>query len=186
MAADTLKSLSITNLDAVPIVPNPTGKGANGYLKSISDYSTPTTGGLASTSSIYRLVRLPTNAKIKNITLSSDAALDSNGSPTLTFDVGAYYSDSANDGTAVANQGVLISANCFGAVVAFGAAHENIYALGAYSVANRNLPLWQALNIQVNGLNADPGGFIDVVVAVHAVAATAVSSNLGIEVDYVE
>lgn len=182
MAADTVKSASITNLDSVPVVPNSTGEGASGYERNASDYAALTTGGLASTASTYKMVRLPSNAKIKRATLKADAALDTNATPTLKVDVGAYYSDAAADGTQVANQGTSISANAFAAAVLFGAATTlSIDALAALGVAKRNQPLWQAL-----GLASDPGGFIDIVVAVNAVAATAVAGTMGLDVTYVD
>lgn len=178
MAADTLKSLSITNLDAIPIVPNATGVGAEGYYKNESDFVTPTTGGLGSTLSTYKVLRVPTNIKLKALSLSADAALDT--STGLVLDVGAYYSDSTNDSTAAANQGVLISANCFAAAIAFQATFQKVNALSAYAVANFNQPLWKGL-----GLATDPGGFIDIVVAVHTVATTAASHNLLASADFV-
>jgi hypothetical protein len=181
MAADTLSSASITNLDTIPFVANNPGEGGSGYLRDVSDYVTPTTGGLASTSSIYKMVRLPTGAKLKKLQLFCTSVLDSNASPTLAVDVGAYYSDSTIDGTPVADQGVSISAACFLSNVAFGAATtKSVDALQALSPQKRNEPLWQAV-----GLAADPGGFIDIVVAVHAAAATAASQQMGIDAQYV-
>lgn len=182
MAADTLKSLSITALDATPppTLTYGTGEGVQGYGKDIGDWVLPTTGGLVSTSSIYKLVRMPTNAKLKSLVLSVDGLLDTGTS--LTLDVGAYYSDATNDGTAVANQGVLISANCFlAASTAYqSSAVADVNALAAYSVKNRNLPLWLGL-----GLATDPGGMIDVVLAVHAAAQTAAAHNVGIKAAFV-
>lgn len=179
MAADTLKSLSITNLDSTIIVPNPTGNGAAGPLRNVSDFVTPTVGGLASTASTYKMVRLPTNAKLKALKLNADAALDS--STGLVLNVGAYYSDATNDGTAAANQGVLISANCFAAAKVFQATFTDVDVLGAFGAAKRQQPLWQGL-----GLASDPGGFIDVVVAVSVIATTPVSAALSAQANYVE
>lgn len=179
MAADTLKSLSITNLDATPLVVNATGNGANGYEKNITDFVTPTALGLANTGSTYKTVRIPSTAKLKGISLTADAALDS--STGLALDVGAYYSDSTTDGTQAVNQGTAISVNCFAAAIVFQSAFQKVNALTAFTVANRQLPLWKAL-----GLASDPAGFIDVVVAVHTAATTAASHALGIDVAYVE
>lgn len=179
MAADTLKSLSITNLDATPIVSNATGVGANGYVKDVSDFVTPTAAGLVATTSTYKFLRVPTNIKLKALKLNADAHLDS--SSGLLLDVGAYYSDAANDGTAQANQGVLISANCFAAAIDFHTAFTEQNALVAFGAAKRNQPLWKAL-----ALAADPGGFFDIVVAVNTAATTAVSNVLQARAEYVE
>ena len=186
MAADTLSSASITNLDSFPVVANTAGVGATADMKEVSDYVTPTTGGLASTGSKYKLVRLPTYAKVKDLTLAADGALDTNGTPTLAVDVGAYWSDSTVDGTPANLQGTVISANCFAAAVAFGAAGNlKLSADSAWSVANRNLPLWVALGISAGPTGSPPGGFIDVVLAVHTAAATAASQKTGIRVTHV-
>lgn len=186
MSADTLYSTSITALDAAPPIDQPTaGEGGPGYLRSNSDYVTPTTGGLGSTSSLYYMLRLPTNAKLKTLKMVIDAALDS-GSPSLAWDVGAYYSSSTIDGTAPANQGVQISANCFAAAKVNYAAGE-ADMLTSFGVALRNQPLWQALSIGVTegGVSEDPGGFVDIVMAVHTAANTAASHNVSLKADYV-
>lgn len=181
MTADALKSLSITNLDASPIVPNTAAIGAAYAKKAVRDFVTPTTGGLASTSSKYKMVRVPSNCYLKDVKVVADAALDSNVSPTLAIDVGAYYSDSTVDGTKVANQGAVISATAFASNVAFGdAAHLTITpTVGLWTETKRQTLLWSAL-----GLSADPGGQIDIVVAVHVVAATAVASPFGVEAEF--
>lgn len=187
MAADTLKSLSITNLDLQQVQYPNTGVGASGYLKSTSDFVTPTAGGLASTASIYKVLRVPTNAKVKSVIMNQDVKLDTNAAPTLSWDIGLYYSDSQFDQTPPALQGTLISANLFAAAqlvpLATGSIPLNDTAVdNAFTVQMRNQPLWQAA-----GLTADPGGFFDIVAAVHAVAATAnAAGNLGLEVRFVE
>lgn len=181
MAADALKSVGITNLDAIPTVPNTTGEGGPGYAKNITGYCTTTAVGLGNTSSKYKLVRLPSNAKVKALKLVADAALDT--STGLAIDVGAYYSDSTVDGTQPALQGTAIGVAAFAsAITTFrSSALGPVEALGAYTTVMRDQPLWQAL-----ALATDPGGFIDIVAAVHTAATTAGSGNLGIECNYVE
>jgi hypothetical protein len=183
MVADTLKSASITNLDAQPFIQNNAGVGAGGELKTISDFVAMTTGGLASTSSTYKMVRLQSNVILKSLNLLFSTAPDSNGSPTLTFDVGAYYSDSTTDGTAVANQGTAISATAFASAFATTATNSskgvknNVFLNPATNLFNSQL--WAQL-----GLATDPGGCIDIVLAVHAAAATAVASTACIEASF--
>ncbi len=185
MTADALKSLSITDLDATPVVQHSAGQGAPGQYKQVSDTVTPTAAGIATIGSKYTMVRVPTNCKLKNLRLISTGALDSNGSPLLTVDVGAYYSDSTVDGTASANQGTAVNAGAidFADAVAFGdAAHENIDVLvpALFGMEKRNKQLWDAL-----GLTSDPGGYFDIVVTVEAAAATGVSVVMGMEAFYV-
>lgn len=183
MTADTLKSRSITNLDANPIVYDSAGFNIASREQTATDYASATTGGLASTSSTYNLVRMRSNAILRSVFLFTSAVLDSNVSPTLTFDVGAYYSDSTMDGTQSQNQGVLISANALAAVVATPTA---AHVAGGKEVfvanpADQDKMLWDFL-----GLASDPGGFIDIVVAVHAAAATAVAGDIGLRIGFCE
>lgn len=182
MAADVLKSASITGLDALITLLPTTGEGGAGYLRDASDVVAPTAAGLVATTSTYRVVRLPSNAKLKAIDIETTAALETSGSPTLAVDLGAYYSDSLNDGTAANVAGTLISVNAFAAAVVFGGATtEKINGLSAYAVTHRIQPLWLGL-----GLAADPGGFIDVVLAVHTAATTAAAGNVIVRVSYVD
>lgn len=188
MATDTLASQSIINLDATTspflVAANTTGVGAAGSQKETSDYVTPTALGLQATASRYKMCRLPMYAKIKEITLTADAALDT--STGLTLDVGAYYSDSAFDGTPSALQGTAICNVAFASAIAFNSAFTNVRADTAWKVAQRNQPLWVALGLSANAITgAPPAGFVDVVLAVHAAATTGASNNLGISVKHV-
>lgn len=179
----TAKSASIVNQDAVLPVENPSGNGAQGYRRNISDAVAVTTGQLGTTATIIGLVRVPSNAKLKSLRLSSDAALDS--STGLVLNVGAYYSDAyatnaVVDGTPPALSGTLILVSCFASALVFQSAFSEVNALKSFSVVKRNQPLWQAL-----ALASDPGGFIDIVVQVATIATTAVAGNLGIDGDFV-
>lgn len=192
MAAQNIKSLSITNLDTAGPAPiaNLAGAGAPAYVRAISDSCALTTAGEASTSSTYKMVRVQSDVILKNIKLLTSATLDTGGgSASLTFDIGAYYSDSTVDGTAVANQGVLISATAFAtAVVSPLAGVPTSVTWNSTFLANEvtpgpfmNSPLWEAL-----GLATDPGGYIDIVVAVHAAANTAAAGSLWLEASFSE
>lgn len=177
---DTLKSTSITNLDASPPTANTAGQGGPGNSQDASDWVSATAAGLGSTSSTYKLVRLPSNCVVKAMRLTSKTQLDSGSA--LTVDVGAYYSDSTIDGTQGSNQGNSISVNAFLANTAFGqvSGYNDIDALQAFDVDKRNQELWNALAIAT-----DPGGFIDVVVAVHTGAGTGIAGKIGLSVKFV-
>lgn len=183
---DTVKSASITTLDGAPQnATSPTqlteGIGAAGRLVNHSDFVTVTSGGLGSVLSTYKLLRLPTQCVPKLARLFTKGGLDS--STGLKVDVGAYYSDSSADGTPAALQGVLISANCFAAAQAFAqsGAGSNIDAMGNLDASLRNVPLWAAV-----GLAQDPGGYIDVVLAVNTIASgAATAGNVGLDFETV-
>lgn len=184
MAADTLSSASITALDVMtagtgPIAIPTSGEGSQSDSRDLSDYVTPTALGLANTGSKYKILRVSPEIKVKALNLVVDGALDS--STGLVLDVGAYYSDSTVDGTPAALQGTAISVNCFlAAGVAFqSSAVGDVNALTAFTLPNRNKRLWEAL-----GLTTNPGGNIDIVVAVHTAATTAASHNLGLRLAF--
>lgn len=184
MAADTVKSASITALDqASPSLSASLaeGQGASGRLNDHSDYVAVTAGGLADTASKYKMVRLPTSCMVKFGRLFTKAGLDT--STGLKVNLGAYYSDSVNDGTPYSLQGTLISANCFVTAIAFAqsSAGQEINALSNLDANLINSQLWQQV-----GLATDPGGYIDIVLAVQTVASgTAVAGNVGLLIEVV-
>jgi hypothetical protein len=87
MAVDHVKSTFITNLDASPAVINTAGEGGPAPLKSIDGYATAVAS--SSVGATYQLVRIPSNAKVKNITFESEAQ------GAGKFDLGLFY---ATDG----------------------------------------------------------------------------------------
>jgi len=101
MSAEQIKSPSITNLDTVPIIPNTAGQGASGRPVQVDDTVSCAATPLQSTKSVYRLVRFPTGAIIKSLTIATNKALDS-GTPTLAMDFNVAWSDSTLDGTPAA------------------------------------------------------------------------------------
>jgi hypothetical protein len=173
-----LKSTQITNLDATPMVPNTTGEGAPGYLRSVN--ASISSVSLDLTGSTYQLVRVISNAKIKAVYF--EAAAMSQGD----MDLSVYYSDSTIDGTSAANQGLVVPStgaeffasdiDCSSAVAITDKTNES----GNYPANLRNQPLWQAL-----GLTADPGGFFDIVAVCHTATVTT-GALMGLRVDYVD
>jgi hypothetical protein len=77
----------------------------------------------------------------------------------------------------------VISATCFVSNKAFGqsSAGSEIDALSNLDANLRNSPLWAQV-----GLSTDPGGYIDIVLAVHTVASgTAAAGNVALTVEVV-
>ncbi len=198
--ADTVKSRTITNRDgnlsASPVVLpdqfDTVGYNIAGVINQTSDYCAATTGGLASTSSTYKLVRLRSNCKIKSMKFFVSTLLDTGGgSASLTWDIGAYYSDSTTDGTQSQLQGTPISATCFYSALVSPAAGINNAAVSSLcpTAVSMDQALWDFLGLTApsgqDAIYGDPGGYIDVVAAVHADANTAAAGNLAIVVDFV-
>lgn len=173
-----LKSTAITNLDATPILIASPGEGGWGVSRRNEGYVTTLAGD--ATGSTYRLVRFPTNAKIKAVDFESAAQ----GAGTI--DLSVYYSDSTVDGTAAAKQGLVIpttgsqffaaAINCASAV---GITNETNQA-GNNAINLRQKPMWSAL-----GLTSDPGGYFDLVAVVGATAITTGAAILGAAVTFV-
>ena len=166
MPAENLKSVSITNLDASPIVENTAGQAAAGYLQCSNDHVASTTG--VTSPSTYRLVRVPSNAIIKQVLLTN-AAL----STSTAADIDIAFSDSTTDGTQQALAGGIVQISgpvdnkLFGSAVSLVAAQKNQDQTFAntYTTAMQNLELWNALvSLGATQFTSDPGGFFDFVV----------------------
>lgn len=178
MTVEALKSASITNMDATPVVANRTGGGAEGYLKSIADYFVPSAS--ASTTSTYRVLRVPTNVKMMDLLFESEAQ------GAGKFNISVYYSDDQRDGTSAANSGVIVPTtgdsffasdiDCASAVAKASIINES----GNNAADKRGKALWDAL-----GLTSDPGGMFDIVAVCHTTAVTTGTGKVGLEARFV-
>src|SRR5262249_15036374 len=100
MAVVTTKSISIVNLDSFPIIENTIGEGAPGFLRAQTDSITTVVGD--SIGSLYKILRIPTNAKIKRLLFNYP------GSTAGAGDVDVFFSDSTTDGTQSALAGGVV------------------------------------------------------------------------------
>lgn len=177
MSVEALKSTSITNLDASPVVANTAGEGAGAPQLVQTEFVT--VSAAASAGSTYRMIRLASTVKVKELILESEAM----GAGKINLS--AYYSDSTTDGTAVANQGLIVPTTgdqFFASDIDLTSAQNNVQVInesGNYNLSKRNMPLWQAL-----GLAADPGGFFDIVAVVHTTDITTGAARLGLRATY--
>lgn len=207
--AETIKSTVITNWDSVTAggtgatagVVTPTeGQGVAGLLRMNTDY---VTGVTYATNSLYRLCRFPVNAIVKDFSIFLDGPLDSAGeNPVLAINVA--FSDSTDDGTAVANQGNIPTTANTGTVVVpatYTAANQlfgswtqvndttvqlpvNLTNNGSITyydlVTGCNTPLWQ-----IFGFSVAPGGMFDILIKLTTGATTAVTTtSIGVRLDY--
>ena len=178
MAVDHVKSTPVTNLDATPVVINTAGEGGPAPLKSISSGSVL---GVASSSidATYQFVRVPSNAKLKNVFFRSAAQAAG------TMDIGVYY---ATDGLGGRPTSLLVAAaisrTLIAAAVALTSASGQVdllaTATSTFTVAMQNQPLWQAA-----GLTSDPGGNFDIVGSL-AAAITTGTGAMGMTVHYTD
>lgn len=184
MGTSTLKSAAITNLDATPVVQQTTGEGGPGYIReACGGFVTAVAADAAG--STYRLTRIPSNAKVKHVFLTSEAQ----GAGAVQ--IGVYYSDSTVDGTQPSLQGLVVpttGVNFFANDVSIAAlvnsvdqVFQNTATAGANNPSLANQPLWQAL-----GLTSDPGGYFDIVATVHTTAITTGTGRIQIAVQYID
>ena len=173
-----LKSTAITNLDALPYVPVTGGQGAKAYEYTVEGYVIPLAAD--ATGSTYQLVRVDSDSILKSVDFRSEAQ------GAGKFDLSVYYSDSTIDGTAVANQGLVVPTtgasfisgdiDCSSAV---GPTNELGSNSAGWNMSMWNQPLWLAL-----GLTSDPGGKFDIVAVCHTTAVTTGTGRLGVSVRY--
>lgn len=177
MAVEALKSTSITNLDASPLVTNTAGEGAQAALLVQTEFVTVSAS--ASATSTYRLIRVASNVKVKSLVLESEAM----GAGKINLS--AYYSDSTTDGTQPSLRGLIVPTTgdqFFASDVDLASAlsgSQVINESGNNPLSKRNLSLWSAL-----GLATDPGGFIDIVAVVHTTDITTGAARMGLRAEY--
>jgi hypothetical protein len=196
MAVVTTKSPSIINWDASPVFIPTIGEGAEGPLRVVSDFMTAVVGD--SIASLYKIIRIPTNAKIKQLFLNVPTA-----STAGATDIGVAFSDSLTDGTqtqfnSLANPMVQLSGpvdnKLFASAFALTSARNNIDITfaggsttgGTFTQAHQNIPLWQVLvNLGATQFTADPGGFFDIVAKL-TTALTVTAGTVGLTCYFVE
>jgi hypothetical protein len=188
MATELLKSNGIVDLDSTPIVLNPVGAGVAGRLLSNNDHVACTTGVTAP--SLYRLVRVPTAARVKQVLLTN-AALG--GSTAADLSIG--FSDSTVDGTqlsflALASPIIQITGpadnKLFGSAVSLvNAQHQQDQTFaGVFTTDHQKLPLWLVLvNLGCTQFSADPGGYFDFILKTTQTVTT--GGDLSLEVRYI-
>jgi len=176
-----LKSAPITNLDATPFIQNNAGVGAPGSLISASATIIPIAAD--EVTSVYQMVRVPSNAILKHVWFTGQAQ------GAGTYDCSVYFSDSTTDGTAEANQGLVVpttGATFIADAIVNAAAVAQTEVLGyggtaaGWTPAMINEKLWVAL-----GLTADPGGFFDICLVVTDTAVTTGTGKVALAVEYV-
>lgn len=186
MALENLKSNPIVNLDSFPVVTNTTGEGDDGMMRCVDGHVAGSTG--ANIGSTYRLVRLPTNAKVKHV-LVRGAVLTAGSA-----DIDVAFSDSTVDGTNQSLAGGIVQLSGPVDNKLFGAAQSlvGVPSTGDYlatTFSNTfttdmvNIPLWQVLvNLGATQFTSDPGGFFDIVLKLTIAITT--GGDIGVEVQY--
>ena len=180
MAATTVKSEAVTNIEANPPV---TLDRKRGGIKTIIDQDAVATTSIDEAADITLFCPIPSNAVILDVLVMNDD-LDSNGTPTLEGDWGLYYSGiggtQAKDGN---TSGTVIDANCFeDADTALQAA---VTTWDSKRCITDNITDIDKEAWEVGGLSADPGGLFYIGFTVGTAAATAAAGDVVVRVDYI-
>lgn len=120
---------------------------------------------------IIMLAPLPSNASVTSIMLASDD-LDSNGSPTLAWDVGLYDDDAAT----------ALDADCYATAITLGQAAT---AFTEFAFEARNINATGQRAWEDGGQSADPGGFVYLALTISTAAATGAAGDVSFIVHYV-
>ena len=161
MAVVTTKASAISDRDSDPraLANSRLSKGqifeGIGTLEAVSGDSIGST---------YLFAQIPSNARISQVLLSSDAIT------TCAGDVGIYKS--TDDG------GTVVDADFFASAASLASAQANVdvtHESGVYGIDAVEKPLWQAL-----GLTSDPGILYDLVVTLTAAAGSAGTISMAV------
>ena len=181
-----LKSAQLTALDTVtPSLADVQNAGNGAPARTVTVSGSSATVSADNTASTYQLVRVPSNAVIKYVGFSAQAM------SAGKLSISVYYSSSTIDGTAPANQGLIVPTtgaaffaldiDCSSAVAQTDETFQNAATAGAYNQSFINKRLWDAL-----ALASDPGGFFDIVGTVDTAAITTGGGFTGLQVVYAE
>jgi hypothetical protein len=180
MAASTVKSENVTNIEASPITALDRKKGR---IKTVIDQDAIATTSIDEANDEMLFGPVPSNAVILDVLVLNDD-LDSHACPTLAADVGLVYSGIGGTQKKDGNtSGTAIDVNCFAtAATTFQAANVTWTSLRAEAddIVDIKKEAWQ-----VGGLSADPGGLFYVTVKVTTAAATAAAGDIVLRVDYI-
>jgi len=165
MAVVNTKSAYITNADATPVVLT-NSSSAHGILREV--VGTCEAAAADDNDSIYRMVRVPSNARITSVLVASDAI-------TGSSDVNVGVWQTAANGGAVVSENIFADAVDMSSAVVFT---EVILETTATDIVKVTYPLWQLL-----GLSADSQRDYDI--CFKAVAAASTAGTYACKVKYV-
>lgn len=167
MAVVALKSGPITNRDASPkVLNNPIVGG--GFAKIAA--GVVETGSADSIASTYRMLSLPSNARVSSLRVFCDAI-----ATAPAGDIGLYKTTA--DGGAVVDVDFFATAQLFSSALQGTEVKHEANANNG-DIANLEKPIWSAL-----GLTSDPGIMYDVVITL--TVATTAAGTIGLECVYV-
>lgn len=152
-----------------------------------SDTVEVATGDIDNADVIILGIPIPTSAVVRSVKVFCDD-LDSDGSPSISFDVGLaavnkFVSKTSGTKTTRAADAIL-DADAFGSAVTTARAGSKVgeeVAFEANDIANVNKKVWEQL-----GYDEDPGGDVTVALTITAAATAAQAGTISVQVAYSE
>jgi hypothetical protein len=129
------------------------GEGGPGTLKRIEDVTAVTTSFVSAANNYARILRFPSNAKVKSMEIYTDAAPDSSTSQALAFTVGVAFSDATQDGTPAAYQALVPTTANTGATTTFASHSSMNNIFGTETLAGSNAAI-AITNLIFNGVGS--------------------------------
>jgi len=173
MAAGTLKSVNVTNIESSPITV--LEKKARKELV-VVDKVAVATGNTDDVGDVILFGPIPSNAVIKDIKVLNDD-LDAHATPTLAVDIGLHYSGVGAGQVALGKvSGNAVDADCFATaatVLQTASVTGNSVRFEADDIVDITKEAWE-----VGGLSADPGGMFWIGMTVTAAAATGAAGDI--------
>lgn len=180
MAAGTVKSTIVTNLEASPVVTR--DRRNNGHVRAVVDQVEVATTNIDDIGDIILTAPIPSNARVRRVVIRNED-LDSHSTPTLAVDVGLYYSGIGHKDR-TKTSGNVVDADCFASAVttlqAANLAGTDVRVEATDTIDECLMEAWEAA-----GLTEDCEGVLYVGLTVTAAAATGAAGRVVVEVDYV-
>lgn len=178
MAAGTVKSENITNIEASPIVIRDKKQGE---LKVLIDQDAIATTSTDDVGDIMLLAAIPSNAVILDIELLND---DLDSGTALAIDAGLYYSGIGGNQVENGNtSGVVVDADCFATATTVLSGANVTYTsvrFEADDIVNIKKEAWE-----VAGLTEDCGGTLYIGLTVTTAATGSQVGDVVVKVSYI-
>ena len=159
MSGPTVSTSSgnVVAMDTQPLLQLTAGEGKEGDDLTQDDYIHLTTGMLAANQG-WRMCRIPTSAKIKRVTIVTDAILDTSSSQGLAFDINVAFSDSTQDGTQASLQGQIPTTANTGATTSPATYASPNKLFGTVTLSGNDLNFPPLVNGKLQPLDVTFGG----------------------------
>lgn len=175
MAGETVKSVTITALDAgYPSLLEATQ--VYGSVKSTVGLYSATAATVLEVTDIIKMIRVPSNATILSLLMFNDD-LDSNGVPTLAFDLGIYATDKFTIGSTTYAAGAVIDVDAYATAVT-NLQSANVTGGQLMCEARDIIKIGSNRIWEDAGLTSDPQTYFDIALTITTAPATFAAGDI--------